>query len=170
MHTMTLTRSETPVETSDPMETDSRFCPKDPGPEHDDLPLTWKGEPRCTARSKQAQRRCAREATPGQTVCASHGSKSPQAKAKAYLRLATIADEAIGVLYAEMNKKGNDSRDKQAAANSLLDRAGVSRKVEMDDGTARALLYQRLMAMREDADPQNAIEGVVEGEIVEDGE
>jgi hypothetical protein len=135
----------------------------------EDSDVTFDGLPRCTAKSKQNQRRCRRAATPGQTVCANHGSKSPQAKAKAFLRLAAMADEAIGVLYKEM-KQATESKDRQAAANSILDRAGVSRKVEMDDGMARALLYERLMEMRREREGEEtkAIEEIVDAEIVDD--
>lgn len=47
----------------------------------------------CSAKSKQSGQQCRRVATPGTTVCASHGSKAPQVRAKAAERLAEAAEQ-----------------------------------------------------------------------------
>ena len=134
-------------------------CPKKPGPEHDHLDLTFDGKPRCTARSKQAKRRCARAATPGTTICKNHGSANPQVKAKAALRLAMLVDPAIGVFDKTMRATDASNSDKLRAAENVMDRAGFPRRTEVDDGTARALLTARLLALRE---------GAIEGEVISD--
>jgi len=54
-------------------------------------------ERRCTAKSKQSGERCKRPASPGSNVCSMHGSRSPQARAKARMRL---AEEGARVLLA----------------------------------------------------------------------
>lgn len=48
----------------------------------------------CTAKSKQSGKQCKRPATPGAVVCSIHGSKSPQARAKAAERLAVAQAQA----------------------------------------------------------------------------
>jgi len=45
------------------------------------------GPRQCSAKSKQSGERCKRWATPGASVCATHGSKAPQVKAAAERRL-----------------------------------------------------------------------------------
>lgn len=49
---------------------------------------------RCRATSRRSGERCRRWPAPGQAVCASHGAKSPQARAKAAERLAVEAARA----------------------------------------------------------------------------
>lgn len=116
--------------------------------------LTHDGRPRCTAMSKQNQRRCRRAATPGTNVCANHGSRAPQVKQAAKLRLLGLVDPAIATLAREMTQ-ATKSSDKQRAANSILDRAGIARTSEVQVEDARALLVERLMALR---DEQRAVE------------
>lgn len=152
---MTVVQGEAPLKGGDLME---GRCPKNPGPEHDHLHLTFDGKPRCTARSKQAKRRCARAATPGTTVCKNHGSAAPQVRAAAQLRLASLVDPAIATFANVMKDKSASESDKLRAAENVMDRAGFPRRAEVDDGTARALLVARLLAMRE---------GSIEGEAVE---
>lgn len=52
--------------------------------------------PTCKATSKQSGKRCAKPPTPGSTVCATHGSKSPQAKASAAVNI--LRDDARRLL------------------------------------------------------------------------
>ena len=108
-------------------------------------PGAW--APRCQARSKQQQRQCLRAATPGTSVCSNHGSKAPQTQAKARLRLATLVDPAIGTLAREM-ATAEKSSDRQRAANSILDRAGVPRQQSVTVDDARDILAERLAQVK----------------------
>src|SRR5690606_28011344 len=56
--------------------------------------VTLSDDKRCRAHNRQGQR-CGRAATPGTTVCASHGSKAPAVKAAAQRRLALARAEAV---------------------------------------------------------------------------
>lgn len=102
----------------------------------------------CTARSSQSGKRCRRHAIKGGTVCATHGGKAPQVKERARIRLAQLVDPAITTLAREMTT-AQASADRQRAANSILDRAGMSRGVSPEVEMARALLIDRLIAMQE---------------------
>ena len=102
----------------------------------------------CTARSSQTGKRCRRHAIKGGTVCATHGGSSPSVKNRARLRLAALVDPAITTLAREMTTAQN-SNDRQRAANSILDRAGMSRGVSPEVELARALLIDRLVTLRE---------------------
>ena len=104
---------------------------------------------RCHARSKATGKECGREAVPGATVCRYHGGAAPQVQRKAALRLLELVDPAIGTLAREM-ATADKSADRQRAANSILDRAGIARKVETPDSDiARAMLVERLLALRD---------------------
>lgn len=70
--------------------------------------------------------RCQVAAIPGGSVCRFHGGKNPRVQSKARLRLLETVDSAIAVLAREM-VQADKSADRQRAANSLLDRAGVPR-------------------------------------------
>lgn len=138
LHTMT---TEQPIEAQPPVE----------GPCNRTTPCTdcqrgttFDGQPRCTAWSSQRHHRCERAKTPGATVCASHGSAAPQVRRRAQLRLVELIDPAIAVLAKEMVDARVKSADRQRAANSILDRAGVPRRTEVDHGAAQALLMDRL--------------------------
>ena len=56
-------------------------------PDPDDYTPTWADHHRCTA-TRTDGTRCRRNRMKGQTVCAAHGGRSPQAKAKAAERIA----------------------------------------------------------------------------------
>lgn len=103
--------------------------------------------PRCTAKSKQSGERCKQTAVPGGTVCRFHGGSAPNVKRKAALRLASLVDPAIGTLAREM-VKADKSSDRQRAANSILDRAGITRGQSAELDVARALLLERLLEAR----------------------
>lgn len=70
----------------------------------------------CTAMSKQSHEQCKRPATPGATVCKSHGSKAPQVQAKAAERVLELR------LNGELQKRGWEPV--QNPEQALLDVAG----------------------------------------------
>lgn len=101
----------------------------------------------CTARTR-AGVRCRRYPIAGGTVCRVHGGAAPQVKRAAQLRLLELIAPAIGTLAREM-MQAPQSADRQRAANSILDRAGVVRSTGPDGDLARALLIDRLMTLKE---------------------
>lgn len=88
----------------------------------------------------------------GQRICGAHGGRSPQAKAAARLRLAALADPAIAVLAYEL-EHAEESRDRQAAANSILDRAGYGRSQHFTTEDAHELLLERLLEAQAEETP-----------------
>lgn len=91
---------------------------------------------------------CRSPAVKGARFCRMHGGTSPRIKRKAQLRLQELIDPAIATLAREM-VQADRSADRQRAANSLLDRAGVPRVVkEQDISTSRDILLQRLSSLR----------------------
>lgn len=102
----------------------------------------------CTAMSKRSRETCNSPAMHGQRVCRMHGGSIPAAKKKAKLRLAELVDPAIGTLAREMTDQKNASRDKQAAANSILDRAGWGRVQKIETADAKEQLVERLLQMQ----------------------
>lgn len=101
----------------------------------------------CTARARSGNR-CGQKAILGGTVCRFHGGAAPQVKRRAALRLAELVDPAIGTLAREM-VKADKSSDRQRAANSILDRAGIARAPSSELDAARTMLMERLLAARE---------------------
>lgn len=127
------------------MEPEHPSAPDD-APAEDLLPT---GARRCTAHSRNGKR-CGNPAIKGASVCRSHGGSAPQVKRKAALRLLELIDPAITVLAREMIQ-ADRSADRQRAANSVLDRAGVPRATTSPDGeAARDLLVERLRQIREE--------------------
>lgn len=126
---------------------------------------------RCTATSKQTGNRCRRYREPGATVCRVHGGAAPQVRKKAALRLLELVDPAVAVLAREM-VNADRSSDRQSAANSILDRAGVARKTEtVAVDAARQTLVERLIALRsETGDTGSAASAVVQGELANGGD
>lgn len=120
--------------------------------------LERQGRPRCQALSKQTGKQCGNKAIPGGRVCRFHGGAPKHVRAKARLNLLELIDPAIAVLAREM-VRAESSADRQRAANSILDRAGVPRRVE---GTpladARDYLVQQLIAARDNTDPDDGEE------------
>lgn len=114
--------------------------------------LTRAAHPQCTAMSKQSGQRCKQSAIAGGTVCRFHGGGAPGVKRKAALRLASLVDPAIGTLAREM-VKADKSSDRQRAANSILDRAGITRGQSAELDVARALLLERLLEARSASRP-----------------
>lgn len=127
----------------------------------------------CRATSKATGKPCGRTAEPGATVCRYHGGAAPQVKRKAALRLLELVDPAIATLAREM-ANADRSSDRQRAANSILDRAGVPRRVDVTDAdAARALLIERLLALRDPAgepvyDEAPDFPQIVQGSVVPD--
>jgi hypothetical protein len=103
--------------------------------------------PRCAAHSKQSGQPCKNWPLPGASVCRIHGGAAPQVKRSAQLRLLELIDPAIARLAHEMDK-ATRSADRQRAANSILDRAGVVRSTTPDADLARALLIDRLRVFK----------------------
>lgn len=100
---------------------------------------------RCRAHNRSGGQ-CRNRPIPGGTVCRMHGGGSPKVQNAAKMRLLTLIDPAISVLAAEM-EKADSSADRQRAANSILDRAGMTRGSGADAETLRALIIDRLMAL-----------------------
>lgn len=104
----------------------------------------------CHARRRDGEL-CKAAVTTGMKVCRMHGGSTQRAKNGARLRLAELINPAIATLAREMTN-ADKSVDRQRAANSILDRGGLGRhaKIEMQD--AKELLYQRMLAMTEEAE------------------
>lgn len=92
---------------------------------------------------------CNAPAMRGQTVCRVHGGSAPQARRKARLRLDALAYPAIATLAKELTE-ATESRDRQSAANSILDRSGYSRTHTISTDDAREILLERLLQAHED--------------------
>lgn len=105
----------------------------------------------CTAKNRAGER-CKQAPIKGGTVCRNHGGSAPQVRRKATLRLLELVDPAIGTLAREM-VQADKSADRQRAANSILDRAGMPRTATVIDGeSAKALLVERINALRGEAE------------------
>jgi len=110
----------------------------------------------CTAHRSKTGEPCMAPAMRGQNVCRAHGGAASAAKRAAKLRLAALVEPAIATLAREMADRSNTSRDKQTAANSLLDRAGWGRVTKIEAADARELLFQRLLEIQADNDGRDA--------------
>lgn len=118
-----------------------------------DAPMdtTTSGKRVCTAKRTNGEP-CTKPPIKGGTVCATHGGSAPQVRRKATMRLLELVDPAIGTLAREM-VNADKSADRQRAANSILDRAGMPRTATVIDGeSAKALLVERINALRGDVD------------------
>jgi hypothetical protein len=102
---------------------------------------------RCAARNRQGKQ-CGNRPIEGGQVCRLHGGAAPQVKRAAQLRLLELISPAIATLAREM-AQAPASADRQRAANSILDRAGVVRQQGPDGDLARALLIDRLLTLKE---------------------
>ena len=98
---------------------------------------------------------CKAPAMHGQRVCHKHGGAAPQARRAAKLRLMELVDPAIATLGREMMKAEN-SRDRQSAANSILDRAGYGRAQQITTDDARSMLLHRLLEAQQKPDEEQA--------------
>lgn len=66
-----------------------------------------------------------------------------------------LVDPAIATLGREMMKAEN-SRDRQSAANSILDRAGYGRAQQITTDDARSMLLHRLLEAQQKPDEEQA--------------
>lgn len=105
---------------------------------------------------------------PGATVCRYHGGAAPQVQKKAALRLLELVDPAIATLARTMADPAAPHAARIRAAENVLDRAGVPRRVEATEADiAKAVLLERLLAMR-DQTPPAPEHDTVPGEVVPD--
>lgn len=102
----------------------------------------------CGAHRKSDGEPCEAPAMAAQRVCRLHGGSTKQARAAAKLRLMDLVDPAITVLGRELVDKTASSKDRQSAANSILDRAGLSRRTDIGVEDARELLIERIVENR----------------------
>ena len=93
----------------------------------------------CRARSKRSGKLCERWAMRGQSICATHGGKSPQALAKAAaalekadMRLRGLAPDAVDAI--ERLLKAESEAVILGAAKDILDRGGLkaAHRIEVD--------------------------------------
>lgn len=117
------------------------------GPQGQIIRMDSQGRTLCRATRRDGEL-CKSPAVHGMKVCRMHGANHPGAKQKARLKLAELIDPAISTLAKEM-VNAEKSSDRQRAANSILDRAGVARVTEVSTEDAKALLYQRMLEVRE---------------------
>lgn len=123
----------------------------------------------CRATSKATGKPCGRTAEPGATVCRYHGGAAPQVKRKAALRLLELVDPAIATLARTMTDNTAPHAARLRAAENVLDRAGVPRRVDVTDTeAAKALLVERLLAMKGMPDPEDPTPNVVLGTVVDE--
>ncbi len=105
----------------------------------------------CSAHASRTGELCRAPAMHGQRVCRLHGGGTQASKAKARLRLAGLVDPAIATLAREM-VNATTSRDRQRAANSILDRSGWGRVTRVEAVDARQVLLDRLRELRDAAE------------------
>lgn len=98
----------------------------------------------CGAKRKSDHELCGAPAMAGQRVCRLHGGSTQKARNAAKLRLMDLVDPAITMLGRELVAKESEPKDRLAAANSILDRAGLSRRTELTVDDARDMLIQKL--------------------------
>lgn len=106
----------------------------------------------CSSRRKSDKELCRSPAMAGQTVCRMHGGSTKHARNAAKLRLMDLVDPAITLLGRELVSKESSAKDRLSAANSILDRAGLSRRTEVSVDDAREMLIQRIMENRSEDD------------------
>lgn len=111
--------------------------------------------PKCTAHNRAGDP-CGNNREPGQTVCRMHGGAAPKAQAAARMRLLEMIDPALHRLMTELNNEDAKPAERLRAVENVLDRTGLGRQVTMDDDTARALLLERLAALKQQQDDTEA--------------
>lgn len=121
-----------------------------PTPSTPDTPKPGSGQAatkrRCKAKTRSG-RQCANPPIDGGTVCRMHGGAAPQVKKRAAMRLLELIDPAITTLAREM-ATATRSSDRQRAANSILDRAGVVRREAPAKEDVYDLVAERLRQLR----------------------
>lgn len=128
------------------------------------------GAARCTAHNRAGDR-CSNPAILGTNVCRMHGGSAPAIQRKARLRLLELVDPAIATLAREMTNQNARPADRLRAAEAILDRAGHPRQVQVTGDDARALLIQRLIQLRDQAEQEQAdlvaeARKVITGEVI----
>lgn len=123
--------------------------------------------PQCTATSRTTGKRCGQRPIPGGFVCRYHGGKAPQVQRSARGRLAELVMPAIETLNHE-RENAKRSADRQRAANSILDRAGITRGHSAEVDAARALLLERILTLRAESGKPDPLELVAT--VVDDDE
>jgi len=83
-------------------------------------------------------------------VCRMHGGSTPQAKNAVKLRLADLAAPAVAQI-AKLMVNAENEAVRLKAAESVLDRSGHGRQTKVEVEDAKALLYERLLRMNEEA-------------------
>jgi hypothetical protein len=116
-----------PVETDDPMDERPEWL--EPGesleaPHVLAMHLKWQAFGRCTARSKQQHRRCAKIPVAGAYVCEFHGGKAPQVKRAAKLRLEQHLLPIATLRAAELILQTEYPSTAATMINSVWDRTG----------------------------------------------
>lgn len=106
----------------------------------------------CGAKRKSDHEPCGAPAMAGQRVCRLHGGSTKNARNAAKLRLMDLVDPAITMLGRELVSKESSAKDRLSAANSILDRAGLSRRTEISVDDAREMLVQKIMENRAEED------------------
>jgi hypothetical protein len=130
----------------------------------------WNNQRMCTAHRSGTKELCGKPAMRGQNVCQVHGGSAPAAKRNAKLRLLELVDPAIATLAREMTS-AKSSKDRMAAANSILDRAGYGRVSQVEVADAREMLVARLIALRDGAlMPPIELEGTTDGHTIIDAQ
>lgn len=115
------------------------------GPRYDDYNRRL-----CHAHRFSDKEPCRSPAMAGQKVCRMHGGSTRKARNAAKLRLMDLVDPAITVLAKELVSKDANSRDRQSAANSILDRSGIGRQSEVTVDDAREMLMTRMQEIRKE--------------------
>lgn len=100
---------------------------------------------RLCSKTRSDGEQCRGPAIRGGFVCKVHGGVLPSVKASARARLAQLIDPAIDVLAQDLDAK--DAIDRQRAANSILDRAGVPRSKDITITDAKEALLEKLLVI-----------------------
>lgn len=104
---------------------------------------------------------CQAWALPGSSVCRVHGGGTAAAMAKAKLRMMELVDPAIATIARIMADPQAPHASRLRAAENILDRAGMPRRMELDPDMAREILAQKLAQILVET-------ATVEGEVVDD--
>lgn len=136
-----------------PNQTDPNVPPEERGQVtlQDGVRVDKQGRLLCTAKNRAGQP-CSAPSVSGTRVCRNHGGASPQARRKAKLRLAELVDPAIATIARVMTDPNTKPSEKLRAADSLLDRAGHGRAQKIETEDAKALLMNRLIALKHQED------------------